>query len=66
MRMLVEKIPSSNYLNENLSTPLIYLNENYKDLSSVIYDFNPENLNFNVIEKIIKVKTSYTFGLNPK
>ena len=37
---------------------------NYKDLSSKIKDFNPENLNFNTIEKIRKININNLPTLN--
>jgi hypothetical protein len=35
--MLVEKIPSSNYADVSLSTPLIYLNENNNHIKYGVY-----------------------------
>ena len=37
---------------------------NYKDLSSIIKDFNPDTLNFNTIEKIKKIDTSKLASIN--
>jgi len=37
---------------------------NYKDLSSIIKDFNPDTLNFNTIEKIKKIDTSKLPSIN--
>ena len=34
---------------------IIDSNNNYKDLSSLISDFNPDTLNFETIEKIKKI-----------
>ena len=37
---------------------------NYKDLSSIIKDFNPDTLNFNTIEKLKKIDTSKLPSIN--
>jgi 2-keto-4-pentenoate hydratase/2-oxohepta-3-ene-1,7-dioic acid hydratase in catechol pathway len=39
---------------------------NYKDLSSIIKDFNPDTLNFNTIEKLKKIDTSKLPTINSK
>ena len=43
---------------------IIDKDNNYKDLSSIIKDFNPDTLNFNTIEKLKKIDTSKLPSIN--